>query len=372
MNNGKARITVSDKTFLERFLHQKQGQTNTTLTEVRKLFHRLHNMEFAHMSSHQTDLHRINKDQFEAYLLAPENDAFNPERSVFHEDDMHRPLSEYFINSSHNTYLIGHQYTSHSSVEMYSNALYRGARCLELDIWDGQRHTDGTPVPVVWHGGTLTTKIRFSDVIKTIKVFLNFHPDTFPIVLSFENHCSIPFQQVMAEKLVKILGDHLYIPTEASLFGELPSPHKLRGMVVIKGRRPLGTEADQYDSDDDSETETSASTYGGDFLSTSMSAAEAVRARELMEARDKVLKHGVAVELARLTLFHGHKWKSFAASKETRRYFMVCGCTLPRIVESPDYPLTPSSSSIPSVKIESNGDVAKSSHRNGSNITKRT
>lgn len=73
---------------------------------------------------------------------------------------------------------------------------------------------------------TMTTKIRFADVIKVIKVFLNFHPDSFPIILSFENHCSVPYQEVMARLLVDILGERLYVPTEASLFGRLPSPQE--------------------------------------------------------------------------------------------------------------------------------------------------
>ena len=73
---------------------------------------------------------------------------------------------------------------------------------------------------------TMTTKIRFVDVIKAVSVYLNFHPDSYPIILSFENHCSIPYQEVMARALVDILGDRLYIPTDASLFGRLPSPQE--------------------------------------------------------------------------------------------------------------------------------------------------
>lgn len=135
MNNGKLRTTVSDKTFLERFLHNQQGEVHATILDVRKLFRRLHDMEIAHTTGSMIDLNRINKDQFEAYLLMSENDAFDPAKEKFDKADMDQPLSEYWINSSHNTYLIGDQYKSHSSVEMYSNALYRGSRCLELDIW---------------------------------------------------------------------------------------------------------------------------------------------------------------------------------------------------------------------------------------------
>jgi hypothetical protein len=328
MNNRKMRTTVSDRTFLEKFLHGKQGQNNTSLQDVRTIFQRLHAMEFAHTTSAERigDTTRINKDMFEAYLLASENDAFNPEKEAFRDSDMNQPLSEYFINSSHNTYLIGDQYTSQSSVEMYSNALYRGARCLELDIWDGPKSpTTGTPIPVVWHGHTMTTKIKFEDIIKTIKVFLNFHPDSYPIILSFENHCSIPYQQVMAQQLVSILGDSLYVPTEASLFGLLPSPNRLRGMVVIKGRRPDGTEADQYDSDEYDEDEyfdDDSDNDDGDGNNHKNSRVNFPQHRKDAGGREKVVEHGVAPELAVLTLFHGHKLKSFEQSKRTHTHFM--------------------------------------------------
>jgi phosphatidylinositol phospholipase C delta len=159
---------------------------------------------------------------------------------------MTKPLSEFWINSSHNTYLTGHQLTGLSSVEMYSKALYRGVRCIELDIWDGGKDEfTGSPVPVVYHGHTMTSKILFEDseyqinpifshytillidilaVIKTLQVYLRLHPKTYPVILSLENHCSVPYQQVMATQLKSILGDKLYIPDEKSLKGPLPSP----------------------------------------------------------------------------------------------------------------------------------------------------
>lgn len=70
----------------------------------------------------------------------------------------------------------------------------------------------------------MTSKILFRDIIMALKLFLNFHPDTFPLILSFEIHCTVPYQEIMAEQLVQILGKALYIPKEEDLTGDLPSP----------------------------------------------------------------------------------------------------------------------------------------------------
>lgn len=158
MNNGKTRQRVSAQTFLDRFLKKTQGQEDATIEYVSRLFTNLNELEIANTSAQgqiePAMRHRyITKDTFEAYLASNENSAFDPLKERFDPHNMSKPLSEYWIDTSHNTYLTGDQLTSTSSVEMYMNALYRGCRCVELDIWDGERDPrDNLPVPVVKHG----------------------------------------------------------------------------------------------------------------------------------------------------------------------------------------------------------------------------
>ena len=160
---------------------------------------------------------------------------------------------------------------------------------------------------------TMTSKILFKDIIKTIKLFLNFHPDTFPIILSFENHCSIPYQEAMAAQLVKILGDSLYIPTETVLNGLLPSPLELRGMVVIKGRRPaIDAETGEMTDEDSDDEAKSSYDFGEDGTKLSASA----------KSQQTSVHHGVSPALARLTLFHGTKLKNWDESVRNPTHHM--------------------------------------------------
>uniref|UniRef100_A0A8B9H822 Phosphoinositide phospholipase C n=1 Tax=Astyanax mexicanus TaxID=7994 RepID=A0A8B9H822_ASTMX len=98
---------------------------------------------------------------FTMYMLSKNNDIFDPEHDKIYQD-MSRPLSHYFISSSHNTYLTKDQLVGESSTEPYIWALTQGCRCVELDCWDGDKE------PVIFHGHTLTTKVPFKEVVKTI------------------------------------------------------------------------------------------------------------------------------------------------------------------------------------------------------------
>lgn len=73
-------------------------------------------------------------DRFLQYAASPHFTAVAPPVCK----DLTFPLSSYFISSSHNTYLTGHQLYGRSSVEGYVNVLLRGCRCIEIDVWDGE------------------------------------------------------------------------------------------------------------------------------------------------------------------------------------------------------------------------------------------
>ncbi len=157
MNNDKVRTRVSADSFKRKFMWRKQGEPNTTDEDVQMLFKKLNRLEYADVATNlqvnaKTEGKHIDKDRFEAYLVSKDNDIFDPAKQKLDRKLMTKSLSNYWINSSHNTYLTGDQFQSRSSVEMYLNALHRGCRCMEIDCFDGARDNDGNFVPMVFHG----------------------------------------------------------------------------------------------------------------------------------------------------------------------------------------------------------------------------
>ncbi|KAF5302460.1 hypothetical protein FQR65_LT08550 [Abscondita terminalis] len=172
---------------------------------------------------------------FARYLMDKSNYAFINEQETPDESEMGRPMSTYYIASSHNTYLTGHQLKGESSVELYSQVLLTGCRCVELDCWDGD---DG--FPMIYHGHTFTTKIPFSAVVETIQRHA-FTTSPYPVILSIENHCSLQQQNRMAHIFQRIFGDKLVtnflFDVDYSDEPMLPSPEQLKYRILIKNKK---------------------------------------------------------------------------------------------------------------------------------------
>lgn len=171
----------------------------------------------------------MNIDHFTMFLMSSTNSIMSKSnKKVF--QDMTRPLTDYFIMSSHNTYLIKDQLTGSSSVDGYIRAFLLGCKSVELDCYDGPNNE-----PIVYHGRTLVSRILFRDVIETVLKYA-FAISYYPVTLSLECHCSIEQQEVMAQILKLTLGEYLLTEPISNISGRMPSPEDLKYKILIKGK----------------------------------------------------------------------------------------------------------------------------------------
>lgn len=169
---------------------------------------------------------QMNFDAFAAFLSSVHN---NIQAAEAPEVKLDRPLNEYFISSSHNTYLVGRQVAGSSSVEAYIRALQKACRCVEIDCWDGP---DGQPI--VKHGHTMTSSsVLFLDCISVISKYA-FTESPYPLILSLEVHCNPEQQQTMVDIMKDKLKTRLVTEPFLANVPILPSPEELRHRILIK------------------------------------------------------------------------------------------------------------------------------------------
>jgi phosphatidylinositol phospholipase C, delta len=174
---------------------------------------------------------RMNEAALTSYLIS----TFNVPMATFPTQftpNLDHPLNEYYVSSSHNTYLLGRQVAGQSSVEAYISALNRGCRCVEVDCWNGN---DGRPV--VMHGRTLTSQVSFADVMSTISKYA-FVKSPYPLWISLEVHCNPAQQALMAEIIKATCGSKLVTEPLDPSSEQLPSPSQLLNRILIKVKKP--------------------------------------------------------------------------------------------------------------------------------------
>ncbi|XP_077600255.1 inactive phospholipase C-like protein 2 [Stigmatopora nigra] len=236
----------SNKEFLDtkdltRFLEAEQGVAQVTEEDSLSL------IQSHEPSEEGRHLGYLSMDGFSSYLTSPECHLFDREHGTVCQD-MSQPLSHYFINSSHNTYLIEDQYKGRSDISGYVRALKMGCRCVELDLWDGPEEE-----PVVCTGHTMCPSLVLRDVLEAIARFA-FVASEYPLILCIENHCSLGQQKVLTRHLVKILGDQLFTEPADTKDSYLPSPQVLRRRILLKAKK-LRPDCDAEDGEVSGEDE---------------------------------------------------------------------------------------------------------------------
>ncbi|CAF0937386.1 unnamed protein product, partial [Didymodactylos carnosus] len=209
---------------LKDFLQNEQHMKTISIDDCSKLIKRFE------PSIEGKQCEEMGIDGLRLMLLHDEFCIMNPHHAneVYH--DMTRPLSDYFIATSHNTYISDSQVYGECTPETYVRALRSGCRSVEIDCYDGDNHK-----PIVYHGKTFTKPVEFEDILIAIKDNA-FVYSPYPLFLNIENHCSYEQQEVLAVLLKIILKEYLLTEPINDL-SVLPSPENLKYKILIRSRR---------------------------------------------------------------------------------------------------------------------------------------
>ena len=168
----------------------------------------------------------LNAKEFSDMLSSSYLTVYNKNKQNSELDTSHS-LVDYYINSSHNTYLKGHQLKGLSDPKMYSYAILAGYRLVELDCYNGE----GDDI-IITHGFTFVTELKLEDVLIELRENA-FKNSPYPIILSIENHLDDKHQQIMANKLKKYLVDLYIFPTDSPP-EFIPTLEELKYKFIIK------------------------------------------------------------------------------------------------------------------------------------------
>ncbi|XP_010454072.1 PREDICTED: phosphoinositide phospholipase C 1-like [Camelina sativa] len=225
---------------LLRFVIQVQGEKHADISYVKDIFHLLKH----HGVFHPRGLHL---EGFYRYLLSDFNSPLPPTPKVW--QDMNLPLSHYFLYTGHNSYLTGNQLNSDSSIVPIVEALRKGVRVIELDLWPSSSGKEAE----VRHGGTLTSVEDLQKCLDAVKENA-FVVSDYPVVLTLEDHLPPNLQKKVAKMVCKTFGESLFQCTDEYV-ERFPSPESLKKKILISTKPPkeyLQTQVSQSSTTDDS------------------------------------------------------------------------------------------------------------------------
>ena len=141
--------------------------------------------------------------EFNMMLQSPFLTVYDQKKLLQPLDEEH-PLTDYYISSTHNTYITGHQLIGKSSAKMYSTSMLYNYRTVELDCYDGPNDKI-----IITHGFTLVDDLDLEEILIELRktAFVN---SELPVILSIENHLDDEHQAIMVNKIKNILKD-LYV-----------------------------------------------------------------------------------------------------------------------------------------------------------------
>ncbi|EHB15682.1 1-phosphatidylinositol-4,5-bisphosphate phosphodiesterase zeta-1 [Heterocephalus glaber] len=291
---------------LIQFLTQEQYEIETTESIASEIIQKYEPIDEVKKA------HQISLEGFTRYIYSSECLLFKQECTKVYQD-MTYPLNDYFISSSHNTYLVSDQLVGPSDLWGYVSALVKGCRCLEIDCWDGSQAE-----PVVYHGYTLTSKLLFKTVIQAIHKYA-FMTSEYPVVLSLENHCSTAQQEVMAGILQTTFGDSLLSDILDDFPDSLPSPEALKFKVLVKNKK-IGTLQETRERIGSDKHETYENLLSRDSQGKETETKKALPVT-LFSKKKKIRKLKIALALSDLVIYtKAEKFRSFQYSRQYQQF----------------------------------------------------
>ncbi|MGH0115766.1 UNVERIFIED_CONTAM: hypothetical protein FKN15_046951 [Acipenser sinensis] len=265
------------------FENQKEESWANDLNMVRELM-----TTFIDDLMRKTNDPEFNVGEFLNYLFSKENSIWDEKYSEICFQDMNNPLSHYWINSSHNTntdkpdssavLLYDFQrFLIHQQKESWANDLNMVRELMTTFIDDLMRKTNDPEFNVGEFLNYLFSKensiwdekyseICFQDMNNPLSHYwINSSHNTFPLILSIEEHCCVEQQRHISRKFKEVFGEQLLTEPIEAFADHLPSPTQLKRKIIIKHKKLSSVDEDNAMDDYVSRVDLRKSTKQGDL-----------------------------------------------------------------------------------------------------------